>query len=593
VGSLRVRIAAVQRAPGVRKRAGGIRELKIPGVRVTEALRPPVVAERALAGHDVSRTSLIYLFQRTTGDDPFRRDPWHGPATAGLVRDRSDGERGLERVFSPPAARSWGFSGWLSAAPDAPDPALDRLVGVEGTFASSARFQGRPEWRASSAFDGTATPWIGSWMQGHRTWLEWTTPRDATVRTFTLGAVPRVRAPRAVRLNGVDAPVGADGRVTLSRPVRGRTFRLEIVRAAFPAGTSGQDRQARAVGIAELTGAGIPQVRVRRGGPLGRSCFTAGTLGGQPVRLQLLASVADLDAGRPLQARGCGTVALPAGTTRLSLPPGTFAPYLMLLSSSAPRPRGGDGPPAGRVVSQGVAGRGSRRDIRLAVDGPSWLVYAEAYNRGWRASCDGRDLGPPRPADGFAMSWRVSKGCRDVDLRFAPNRTVLWAGIASALVALVLLALLIGGRKRGEPEPERTAREYVPRRLPAVQAALLALALSLPFGFVFAARATPLFAIGLFVILWRAIPTTALLATAGALLVVGVPVLTLAIPVENRGGYNPDYAGDRIAVHWVAAAAVAILIFTLVRVLRSGWPGRDPGPPPPPPPASPAPPSRS
>ena len=164
----------------------------------------------------------------------------------------------------------------------------------------------------------------------------------------------------------------------------------------------------------------------------------------------------------------------------------------------------------------------------------------------------------------------------------------------SLAAALVLLALFILGSRRAEPRGEDpTPAEYAPRRLPAIQAGLLAIALSLPFGFVFAARATPLFAIGLFVILWRAIPTTALLATAGALLVVAVPVLTLAIPVENRGGYDPDYAGERVAVHWVAAAAVAILIFTLVRVLRRGWPGRDPGPPPPPPPASPAPRSRS
>src|SRR5262249_31274804 len=154
----------------------------------------------------------VYLFQRTTGDDPFRRDPWHGPATAGLVRDRSDGEKGLERVFSPPAARSWDIAGLESVAPDAADSALDGLVGGDGEFDESARFRGRPEWRASSAFDGTSTPWIGSWMEGHRTWLQWTTPRDETVRTFTLGAVPRVRAPRTVRLNGVEAPVSAGGR---------------------------------------------------------------------------------------------------------------------------------------------------------------------------------------------------------------------------------------------------------------------------------------------------------------------------------------------------------------------------------------------
>ncbi len=46
-----------------------------PACGVREALRPPVLAERALAGRDLSRTGLSYVFERTTGDDPFRRDP--------------------------------------------------------------------------------------------------------------------------------------------------------------------------------------------------------------------------------------------------------------------------------------------------------------------------------------------------------------------------------------------------------------------------------------------------------------------------------------------------------------------------------------
>ena len=50
VRSLRVRIARV-RHPDLREpNPGGLRELRIPGVRVREALRPPVLAERALAG---------------------------------------------------------------------------------------------------------------------------------------------------------------------------------------------------------------------------------------------------------------------------------------------------------------------------------------------------------------------------------------------------------------------------------------------------------------------------------------------------------------------------------------------------------------
>jgi hypothetical protein len=626
VRSLRVQIAAVRRAPGVRKRAGGIRELAIPGVHAAEALRPPVVAERALAGRDLSATGLTYLFQRTTGDDPFSRDPWHGPATAGLVRDRSDGESGLQRVFSPPAARSWTVDGWLGVAADAPDSALDRLAGVKGSFESSARYQGRPEWRASSAFDGTRMAWIGSWMEGHKTWIEWTTPREESVRDFTLEPWGMVRVPREIRLNGVDADVGAGGRVTLPRLVRGRTFRLEITRASFPPGTSGQLRQARAVGIAEITGAGIPRVHVPRSGPLPDACVAAGTAGGQAVRLRLISSVAALDSGSPLYARGCGTVALPQGETRLSMPAGTFAPYLIRLRSAALRPVA-PVPAPGTVVSQGNAGRGSRSDIRLNLSAPGWLVFGEGFNRGWRASCDGRDLGAPQPADGYAMAWHVSKGCRTVQLAFGPNRVVTAAGIVSLAGVAILAAALLAGRRRkpragavgdtaadGEAvtaggvavtaggvavtaDGEAVTAGGKPAddapRMPAIRAALLALVLSLPFGFVFAARATPLFAVALFLILWRAIPTRHLLAAAGLLLVVAVPLLTLAIPVDNRGGYDPDYAGERVAVHWVAAAAVAILIFTLARVLRRGWPGRDPAPPPPPPPASPAPRSRS
>ena len=42
----------------------------------------------------------------------------------------------------------------------------------------------------------------------------------------------------------------------------------------------------------------------------------------------------------------------------------------------------------------------------------------------------------------------------------------------------------------------------------------------------------------------------------GAVLGIAVPVLTLLIRPENRGGYNPEYAIDRIAVHWVAVAGV-------------------------------------
>ena len=237
-------------------------------MRATEALRPPVIAERALRG---TGAALTYVFQRTTGDDPFRRDPWHGSSSSVLVRDRGDAERGLERVFSPPVARQWRMDGWVTTTATAPDAALDAFVGLRGAFNSSARFQGRPGYRASSAFDGTPRPWIGSWQAGRRVWVEWV--GRATLRELTLDPVPGVRQPTRVRLRSESAAsppvdVGPDGAVRLPAPVSGRRFRLEILRSAFAAGTPGIERQRRAVGIAEIRGPGLPSVRVPREGTL-------------------------------------------------------------------------------------------------------------------------------------------------------------------------------------------------------------------------------------------------------------------------------------------------------------------------------------
>ena len=599
VRSLRVRIARVVRPPEVKPNPGGLRELRVPGVRVTEALRPPVLAERALAGEDVSRTGLTYLFERTTGDDPFRRDPRRGSAGAGLVRDRLDGERGLERLFSPPAARSWSADGWATIASDAPDSAIDRLAGVRGRFESSGRFEGRPGARASSAFDGTPRAWIGSFEPGRPAWIEWSSPRPATVRELRL--VPpreRVRRPTTVRLGGMTVDVADDGTVTLPRPLSARRFRLEVLEAEFPPGTPGVVRQRRAVGIGEIEGAGVPSVRVPRSGALESRCGDlAGTIvpGGDGssrgagadgssgdaaarVSLRVAGDVADLDAGTPLRVRSCASVALPAGQVRLSMPAGVLAPYLLRLRSPAPEPAAAPASP-GRVVDAGEPGRNSRRGVRLDLDAPAWLVLGQAYGAGWRASCDGRELGPPRPVDGYAMGWHVDAGCREADLWFAPDRTVrlgYWVSAPILLALLVILLLRRPPRDRGGAPPDLPETDPV-ARMPARRAAVAALVAGAALGFVFAARSAPLIALGTFLVLWRGIGVRALVAAAAGLLLVVVPLLTVAIPVRDPGGYNFEYAQDRIAVHWVAVAAAVLLVLALARTLSTARPRRAAG----------------
>ena len=250
------------------------------------------------------------------------------------------------------------------------------------------------------------------------------------------------------------------------------------------------------------------------------------------------------------------------------MPAGTFAPYLLRLRSPAPDPPVRAAAVAGRVVDPGEPSRDAWKDVKLDVREPAWLVLGESYSDAWRASCDGRDLGAPRPVDGYAMGWRVPAGCRTASMAFAPDRLVRAGYLVSAPVLLALLALLLFRRPpRGEPAAHEAPADEPTRPMPVRRAVVFALVAGAALGFVFAARAAPLIALGVFVVLWRGIGVRGLVAAAGALLLVAVPVLTLAIGVEDRGGYNPEYGQERIAVHWVAVAAVILLMLALARAL--------------------------
>ena len=129
---VRVTLTKVDQPPGDLRGSGGFREIRIPGVRVRRLLRTPLVAGRALAGRDLSRTGLTYLFERDTADAPFRRNSRIGSPLLERPQDREDPEQVIDRALFAPATRRYGVDARVQAAPDAPDAALDRLVGLRG-----------------------------------------------------------------------------------------------------------------------------------------------------------------------------------------------------------------------------------------------------------------------------------------------------------------------------------------------------------------------------------------------------------------------------------------------------------------------------
>ena len=172
-------------------------------------------------------------------------------------------------------------------------------------------------------------------------------------------------------------------------------------------------------------------------------------------------------------------------------------------------------------------------------------------------------------ADGWANGWDVAPGCREVRFEFGPERIVRAGYALSGAACLTLLVLLIVGRRRRatplgtRPAPLEAA--IAPR--PAARAVALALVLAAAIAFVFALRAGAAAFPILALIFWRGIGVTALLGSAGVLLAIVLPLVYLAFPPEDLGGYNSGYATDALSAHWVAVAAFVLLALALWRML--------------------------
>ncbi len=574
---------------------GGIRELAIPGVHATETLRPPVLVQRALAGANLSRDSLTYVFSRTTGDQPFARQPFDPDPQFGDIDYPGDAETVLARSFITPAARRWRAQAWVSPAPAAPDPALDRLVGYHGpdTFRSSSRFQGRPAYRASSAFDPHAPTagWIGEWYSGQPAWLEVSAHRTLTIRRLRLepSSAP-VRRPTLIEIRypeGTTSPlrVAADGTVRLPRRLTADRFRIQVLAASFPSFTPLSKRGVRAVGIGRVEGIeGLgPQVSIPRAGALPGDCRGPSlTVGGRPIHLALSAhdraTGRRQPAARPLVRTGRGPAA-PAGSPCTDSPGRSWS---TCWRCAPPRPRRWPSPhtgePAGgTVLRPGHVGNGSVTGVRVAAHGADWLVLGQSYDPGWQATCDGRSLGAPVPLQGYANAWPLDHGCTRLSFAYGPNRLMvdsdLLSGFAAAAMLLALAVIAVRRRRRPpvaalEPTelPDLPAAG-LPQRWRVGRALLAGVVAAGVLGFVFALRAGVVLGPLLAYALWRGVPEGWLTRLAAGLLVVVVPAIYLIFPPGNEGGFDPNYAEVEIYAHFVAVLAVCALGLALVRVL--------------------------
>ncbi len=583
VSRVRVVLTDVDQPEVGLRSGGGLREVRIPGVRVHEILRAPIASARALAGRDLRRVGLTYLFERTTGDTPFQRDRYVADPTIGRLEDRADPESRLDRAVFTPTSRSYTLDAWVQPALSARDSTLDVLAGMaSGTaFESSSRFHDIPRYRASSAFDKSeSTAWIGIWVRplAPPPWISWRSPRSLTVSRLRLTPSRQpVRRPTRVRLSWPGGstpalPVASDGSVVLPRPARARAFRLTILAARFPRGTTLRERATRAVGLASVSVSGLPPGRVPRAGPLPSRCGTVRIdVGREVAPLRVEGTIEELDSGRPLRARSCrGEVRMGEGIQRIRSLPGPFSVDLLRLRSPAPQPASGSG--GGTVVDAGRLERSSVNDVRVALDGPSWLVLGQSYNRGWEATCDGRSLGPPRVIDGYANGWLAPASCRDVSFAFAPQAGVRWSYVISGVVCLLLVLFLVLGRLvLGRERPTQLSRaplpEPAPRGMPLFRSLVIAFLITVPLSLWFALRMGLVIGPVLTYVLWRGVGPRILILGAALLLGVVVPLLYLVVGPENNGGFSFGYSNSLLLAHWTALTAIFLLALACWRVL--------------------------
>jgi hypothetical protein len=325
-----------------------------------------------------------------------------------------------------------------------------------------------------------------------------------------------------------------------------------VLDTATAPGATDRERSTRAVGIGSLEVPGLAPVDVPRTGALRTSCAVRVQAGGATASLRPRGTVEQLDAGEPLPARGCGAdVRMGEGIQYIRSLRGPFSVDLLRLRSPAPRSRPAE-VGGGRVVDPGEITNSAVKDVRVALDGPSWLVLGQSYSVGWQAECDGRDLGEPRPIDGYANGWRAPADCRAVTFSYGPQGAARVGYAVSAVVcALLLVFLLVGRRRRASrpvTAPPMLAPGTAPAGLPLGRAAVIAFVLTIPLALLFAKRTSVVIFPLLTVILWRGLGVR--LLTAAALLI-GVA----------------EYSLQTINAHWVAEGAIVLLMVVCWRAI--------------------------
>lgn len=457
---LRVEVTGVASARSALGTRVAVKELTVPGVSPRRFISAPGEGD-------------VQVFSGLNGYVPACMRGSRGWACSPYLGADGEEGRAFNRVFT-----SRGGAVRLSGTAILTDPRrISALTGAQGVSASS-RLVDHPAGLPRSAFDGDpATTWTGA-PDDESPALT----RDlGSVRTFSRldFRFPSRRGLTRVTVTG-DGGETREGFISkkgvLTFPAL-KTRRLTI-----------EFTGAKAVQVSEVEIPGVPALRAAGTVPSRCGSGPSFTLGSATVRTRLVdAARADLLAGRAVRYESCGRVPSAPGRQTLTAAAPSFLIATAVLSPGAPAAQAR--PEAERTGTVSVLRwDAARREVSVENAGAGYLSVPENFNRGWRATLDGRELAPVR-LDGWKQGWELPEGASGtVRLVYGPDsayRLCLLAGVLLVLLIAVCAALPGTGT---EPRPPRRARRS------ALRWAALPFGLwtAGPVGLVWGAAAVPL-----------------------------------------------------------------------------------------------------
>lgn len=449
----------------------GFSEVAISGVKVNERLRLPTDLLDAVGTADLAHPLYVVVTRnRTDPTNPGRLDP----------------ERSMHRQLTLPSGRSFTLLGDVRLDSAATATQLATYIGGRdgATASASSWLPGDIANRGRAAFDGDASTWWTPQISDTRgAWVQLDAPAGASPGTLTVtyAADGRHSVPSRISIQAdgttiavtdvpdvVDGPFGTTASITIPIPAgaTATSWRATVddiwARSTTP-WLGGGDYDLP-VAIASVDGLGTAPA------PLATSIDTGCrsdlvTINGQPVAARVTGSVADANAGRPLQLLGCADLPLPAGEVTIDTFPGASTGLsvdrlaLASLTGGGAVPAAVTGsmdavvaalqptPPTSQPSVTVTAERPDRVDLEIdGLDERSWLVLGESLSEGWTAtSPELGDLGAPSLIQGYANGWTLDPtgGTVHVTLEWGPQK-VVWAGIGVSLLAvLACLAIVL------------------------------------------------------------------------------------------------------------------------------------------------------